>query len=85
MKKLFLTLSAVVVISTAMISCGEQYKPMSDDDIKAKATEKFESEGKAAIETAKAECTANMAASVDAKFAEMMATAITVDAATASK
>jgi hypothetical protein len=84
MKKLFLTWSAVVTISAAITSCGEQYKAMSDEEIKAKATEKFEAEGKAAIETAKAECAANMAMSVDAKLAEMMATAAPADAAAAN-
>lgn len=82
MKKLFLTWSAVVAISAAFSGCGAQYKAMSDEEIKAKATEKFESEGKAAIEAAKAECQANMAMSVDAKLAEMMAAS--ADASTAA-
>ena len=85
MKKLFLTLSTVAILSAVMTSCGEQYKAMSDEEIKAKATEKFDSEGKAAVEAAKAECMANMAMATDAKLAEMMAAEIPADAATAAK
>lgn len=72
MKKLFLTLSAAVIISAALTSCGEKYIALSDEQITAKATEKFEKEGKAAVEAAKAECAAGMWMAVDAKFSEMV-------------
>lgn len=78
-------MSVVIGLTATITSCGEQYKPMSDEDIKAKATEKFEAEGKAAIEAAKAECAANMAMAVDAKVSEMMAAAAPAEAATAAK
>jgi hypothetical protein len=72
MKKVILSLFITSASACMMFSCGSSYKPLSEADITAQATAKFEAEGKAEVDQMKADCAANMAANVEAKANEML-------------
>ena len=74
MKKSILSIIAICSVVVMLQSCGAQYKPMTEEEIQAKATEMFQTDGQTAIDAATAECEAGMQAAVDAKVAELLAT-----------
>lgn len=78
-KRIMLVIAAGGLFTFGLTSCGEQFTPMTEEQINAKVEELYNEQKDAKLQELSAACQARAEAEANAKFEEMK------NAATASK